>query len=270
MGVCTFANANTIPVWLDGETIQAKLLSDGTMCDTATNTIILQDETKNGQPCPKPNDDTITYDANSNTDSTPVSSGTISISSENGRRTFIVTKSFNRPNITIMSDEELDQAINSLVASSKEPELPTYSAPVYQGWIYDYIEDEFSDYGANIATIISTDKNAGLTVGMDNKKKLYVSFLLSQNVDDDFVAHYPLCYGECTIDLRVDDNKYPNIAIVRQGNMLYSKYPQTTLKRIKNGSVIKIRVPLLSGSLHTYTFVIDEPLNMRKLKLIYK
>lgn len=214
MGVCAFANANTIYIWSDGDTVKAEVLADGTACNTATNTIISQDKAKHGQPCP-----------------------------------------------------ELDQEIDELSANSKDPKLPIYQMPIHQGWIYDYIEDEFSDYGANIATIISTDKNAGLSVVMDDKKKLYVSFRLSQNVDDDFVAHYPLCYDECTIDLRVDDNKYPNIAIVRQGNMLYSKYPQTTLKRIKNGSVIKIRVPLLSGSLHTYTFVIDEPLHMRKLKL---
>lgn len=248
MGVCTFANANIIHIWSDDDIVQAEVLADGAMCNTATNTIISQDKAKHGQPCPKLNDGT-------------------DYPSQEGRKTYVITKSFNRPNTTLSNESELDQAIDNLLEISKETKLPTYQEPAYQGWIYDYIEDEFSDYGANIATIISTDKNAGLTVGVDNKKKLYVSFLLSQNVDDNFVAHYPLCYGECTIDLRVDDNKYPNIAIVRQGNMLYSKYPQTTLKRIKNGSVIKIRVPLLSGSLHTYTFVIDEPLNMRKLKL---
>lgn len=251
MGVCTFANANNIYIWSDGDTVKAEVLADGTACNTATNTIISQDKAKHGQPCPKP-------------DSTQIGSNTVSISSESGRKTFVVTKSFDS---TTMSDEELDQAINSLFASSKKPELPTYSVPVYQGWIYDYWEDEFSNDGGNAALVLSTDKNAALTVATDKKKKLYVAFYLNREVDDDFVAHYPLCYGECTIDLRVDDNKYPNIAIIRQGNMLYSKYSQTTLKRIKNGSVIKIRVPLLSGSLHTYTFVIDEPLNMRKLKL---
>lgn len=254
MSVCTFTNANIIYIWSDGDMVQAEVLVDGTACNTDTNTIISQDKAKHGQLCPKH-------------DGTQIGNNKDLISSEDDGKTYVVTKSFNQPNKTTLSSEsELDQAIDGLVGIPKEPELPTYQAPVYQGWMYDYIEDEFSNYSVNMATIISTDKNAGLLVVADNKKGLYVFFRLSQNVDNNFLAHYPLCYGECTIDLKVDDNKYPNIAIIRQGNMLYSKYPQTTLKRIKNGSVIKIRVPLLSGSSHTYTFLANEPLNIGRLK----
>ena len=91
-------------------------------------------------------------------------SGTISISSEDGRKVFVVSKS--KPETKTMSDAELNQAIDGLVANSKNRPLTGLTAgnndhlemSVNAGYDEGYRETQlaFNQFGQNTTSLTAT------------------------------------------------------------------------------------------------------------------
>lgn len=222
-----YAETGTITISAGDRTLKASAPKDSMACDISTNTIVSQDKEQHGKPC-----DVTTIQA--------------------------------------INHAELDKSVDDLPNYRPSPELSQYQTK-QTSWIYDTYQDDWSEKKHKIAILPSTDNNVILAVGYNqsDKKKNnpVVSFYFNWEVDRNYVVHAPLCYGECKFDLKADDNIYPNIAMIRQGasQSVFSKYAKTTVNRIKDATVIKIRVQLMGGNLQTYTFNTSQPLDFKRL-----
>lgn len=137
-------------------------------------------------------------------------------------------------------------------------------------WRYGVYEDEFSDTTLKVASLRSRDGNATLLISFDIQDKKHqkptVAMSFSKDIDSIWNMHTPICFTDCTVDLNVDGEKYPGIKVLSTPEgVLISQYSKTTLNRIQDGSVIKVRVPIMSGN-YVYVFTAEEPFDIDLLK----
>ncbi|STY93335.1 hypothetical protein [Moraxella bovis] len=203
----------------------------------------------------------------------------VAVTGLSGRTVFITHPT----NHEILSNEELDEAIDSLLNSSatvnqKKHDDIEYSSTdkrqaIYHEWEYVKIENEFDNNALKVARLFSNDGNAILFIAYRNSDKKYqnpdVGLQLSGNFDNG-VFHNFLCTQNClNIDMNIDGKKYQNIGMAYGGSrILVAKNSKSLLNHIKKGEAIKIRLQSITGDPLIYVFEPEQILDLQILKSV--